>query len=84
MDTTCDTALIGASNTLDSSGSIGSQIRCTDMLEKVARDNNRIACLVAGERSWSMSREEGIAEFKTFELYYGQIDKNAKNIKITN
>jgi hypothetical protein len=84
MDTTCDTALIGASNTLDSSGSIGSQIRCTDMLEKVARDNNRIACLVAGERSWSMSREEGIAEFKTFELYYAKTDKNAKNIKFAN
>lgn len=79
MDTTCDTALIGASNTLDSSGSIGSQIRCTDMLEKVARDNNRIACLVAGERSWSP--EVVLAEFKTFELYYAKTDKNAKNIK---
>ena len=81
MDTTCDTALIGASNTLDSSGSIGSQIRCTDMLEKVARDNNRIARLVAGESSWS--REDVLAEFKTIELYYAQTDKNAKNIKFT-
>jgi len=54
------------------------------MLEKVARDNNRIACLVAGERSWSMSREEGITEFKTFELYYAKTDKNAKNIKFAN
>jgi len=54
------------------------------MLEKVARDNNRIACLVAGERSWSMSREEGIAAFKTFELYYAKTDKNAKNIKFAN
>jgi hypothetical protein len=73
---------MGASNTLDSSGSMGSQIRCTDMLEKVARDNNRIARLVAGERSWSS--EVVLAEFKTFELYYAQTDKNAKNIKFAN
>jgi hypothetical protein len=81
IETTCDTALMGASNTLDSSGSIGSQIRCTDMLEKVARDNNKIARLVAGESSWS--REDVLAEFKTIELYYAQTDKNAKNIKFT-
>ena len=72
---------MGASNTLESSGSMGSQIRCTDMLEKVARDNNRIARLVAGESSWS--REDVLAEFKTIELYYAQTDKNAKNIKFT-
>jgi hypothetical protein len=41
--------LIGASNTLESSGSMGSQMRCTDMLEKVAKDSNKIARLVAGE-----------------------------------
>jgi len=26
---------------------------------------------------------EVLDEFKTFELYYGQTDKNAKNIKFT-
>lgn len=51
------------------------------MLEKVARDNNNIARLVAGESSWS--REDVLAEFKTIELYYAQTDKNAKNIKFT-
>jgi len=56
-------------------------MRCTDMLEKVASDNNKIARLVAGERSWS--REDGLAEFKTYELYYAQSVKNDKNIKFT-
>jgi hypothetical protein len=56
-------------------------MRCTDMLEKVASDNNKIARLVAGERSWS--REDGLAEFKTYELYYAQTVKNDKNIKFT-
>lgn len=56
-------------------------MRCTDMLEKVANESNTIARLVAGERSWS--REEELAEFKTYELYYGQISKNDKNIKFT-
>jgi hypothetical protein len=60
---------------------MGSQMRCTDMLEKVASESNRIARLVAGDSSWS--RGEVLTEFKTFELYYGQTDKNAKNIKIT-
>ena len=49
------------------------------MLEKVARDNNKIARLVAGESLWS--REDVLAEFKTIELYYAQTDKNARNIK---
>lgn len=52
------------------------------MLEKVARDNNKIARLVAGERSWFS--EEVLAEFKTFELYYAQTVKNVKNIKLNN
>ncbi len=56
-------------------------MRCTDMLEKVASESNKIARLVAGDSAWS--RGEVLTEFKTFELYYGQIDKNAKNIKIT-
>ncbi|MEY3469451.1 MAG: hypothetical protein RL203_1545 [Pseudomonadota bacterium] len=56
-------------------------MRCTDMLEKVASESNKIARLVAGESSWS--REDVLAEFKTLELYYEQTDKNAKNIKIT-
>jgi len=56
-------------------------MRCTDMLEKVAKDSNKIARLVAGESSRSVA--EVLAEFKTFELYYGQTDKNAKNIKFT-
>ena len=60
---------------------MGSQMRCTDMLEKVARDSNKIARWVAGESSWSC--EEVLAEFKTFVLYYAQTDKNAKNIKTT-
>ncbi len=55
-------------------------MRCTDMLEKVASESNKIARLVAGESSWS--REDVLAEFKTLELYYEQTDKNAKNIKI--
>lgn len=54
------------------------------MLEKVARDNNRIARLVAGEMSCSFLQEEGIAEFKTRELYYAQTDKTAKTIKFAN
>jgi len=52
------------------------------MLEKVARDNNRIARLVAGERSWSS--DVVLAEFKTLVLYYAQTNKNAKNIKFAN
>jgi hypothetical protein len=63
MDTTCATALMGASNTFDSSGSMGSQIRCTDMLEKVAKDSNKIARLVAGDKS--CSSEKGLDEVKT-------------------
>ena len=55
-------------------------MRCTDMLEKVARDNSKIARLVAGESAWLL--EEIVAEFKTFELYYEQTDKNAKNTKL--
>ncbi len=55
-------------------------MRCTDMLEKVASESNKIARLVAGESSWS--REDMLAEFKTLELYYEQTDKNDKNIKI--
>ena len=56
-------------------------MRCTDMLEKVAKDSNKITRLVAGESSWSW--ELVFAEFKTLELYYEQTDKNAKNIKFT-
>jgi hypothetical protein len=48
---TCDTSLMGASNTRDSSGSMGSQMRCRAMLEKVASDNKKIARRVVGERA---------------------------------
>lgn len=56
-------------------------MRCTDMLEKVANDSNKIARLVAGESSWS--RDDELADFKTFELYYAQTVKNDKNPKYT-
>jgi hypothetical protein len=61
---TCETSLMGASNTRDSSGSMGSQMRCSAMLEKVASDNKKIARRVVGERAC----EVGVWFFKAWTL----------------
>jgi hypothetical protein len=55
---------MGASNTRDSSGSMGSQMRCRAMLEKVASDSKKIARRVVGERA----REVGMWFFKAWPL----------------
>jgi hypothetical protein len=59
---------MGALNSRDSSGSMGSQMRCTAMLENVAKDNRKIARRVAGDSSWE--GEIGF-DFKAEPLYYG-------------
>ncbi len=48
---TCDASLMGTANTRDNSGSMGSQMRCKAMLEKVASDNKKIARRVLGDRA---------------------------------
>jgi hypothetical protein len=40
--------------TFDSSGSMGSQIRCKAMLQNVAKDNKKIARRVVGERGGAL------------------------------
>jgi hypothetical protein len=41
---------MGALKTLANSGSIGSQMRCTDMLQKVAKESSKMARFVTGDR----------------------------------
>jgi hypothetical protein len=43
---------MGALKMRESSGSMGSQMRCTAMLQKVAKDNKKIARRVVGESEW--------------------------------
>jgi hypothetical protein len=43
-------------------------MRCTAMLENVAKDNRKIARRVAGDSSWEGVCEDG---FKARPLYYG-------------
>jgi hypothetical protein len=40
---------MGALKMRANSGSMGSQMRCTDMLQKVANESNNMALCVAGE-----------------------------------
>ena len=49
---TRDASLMGALKMRESSGSMGSQMRCTAMLQKVAKDNKKIARRVVGESEW--------------------------------
>ncbi|BDU52905.1 hypothetical protein LINBF2_11400 [Limnohabitans sp. INBF002] len=67
---TCETSLIGAAKTRDSSGSMGSQMRCTDMLENVAKDNKKIARRVLGVNAWDGGCEW---DFKASRLYYAGV-----------
>ena len=69
-DMTWATSPIGALNSRDNSGSMGSQMRCTAMLENVAKDNKKIPRRVAGGRMWG---EEIGSVFKARPLYYAQI-----------
>jgi hypothetical protein len=48
---TCDASLMGTSKTRDNSGSMGSQMRCKAMLEKVASDSKKIARRVVGDNA---------------------------------
>jgi hypothetical protein len=48
---TREASLMGASKTRDSSGSMGSQMRCKAMLQNVASDNKKIARRVVGDRA---------------------------------
>lgn len=44
-------------------------MRWTDILEKVAKDSNKIARKVAGDKYWCVLGGES-EEFKTIALYY--------------
>jgi hypothetical protein len=64
---TLDTSPMGASKKRESSGNIGSQTRCTAMLENVASDSKKIARRVVGDRALGEGSE---LDFKASPLYY--------------
>ena len=69
MEMTCAASLMGTLKTRESSGSMGSQMRCTAMLANVPKDNRKIARRVAGDSSWEVW--EGVwCEVKAWRLYY--------------
>lgn len=62
-------SLMGVPKTRESSGSMGSQMRCTAMLQKVASDNKKIARRVVGDSACVVALEGGVFVFKASELY---------------
>jgi hypothetical protein len=66
---TFEVSLIGALKTRDSSGSMGSQMRCTVMLQNVASDNKKIARRVVGDSAFGVAWGGWVSFFKAVPLY---------------